>query len=390
MNLETERVLLARAAAHLAGGTTDMAERCLRVGAEQYTSAAQLEREIRVLFREQPLIAALSPDLPEPGTYVTHEAGETPLVLTRAENGVVHAFINACRHRGTRVAEGRGERKRLTCPFHAWTYDLEGRVCSRPMSCGGFDGIGDEFDRLAEVPCREVAGMIFVLLEGSDIDRKVAELAGAMRDEIGGYDIPSLGYFGSRATERRCNYKFIMDGFGESYHLKVLHKGTIAPYYEAAGLTDPLGPVVRHVGVRSSIARELAKDPAEQRFLRHGTIQYMIPPNALLSHQVDHVQFWQIYPVGRDPGRCRVELRLYWPAPIDEEGRRKAEFNLDVLWKVTTTEDFPQSDRIHANLASGAIRELVFGRNEPALIHYHKQIARAVGGEAIDDIVDTR
>src|SRR5262249_47580136 len=201
MNLETERMLLARAAAHLANRTTDMAERCLRVGAEQYTSAAQLEREIRVLFRERPLIAALSPDLPGPGTYVTHEAGETPLVLTRADDGSVHAFINACRHRGTRVADGRGSRQRLTCPFHAWTYDLEGRVCSRPMSCGGFEGIGGEFDRLAEVPCREVAGMIFVQLEGSDIDRNVAELVGAMRDEVADYDIPCLRYFGSRATE---------------------------------------------------------------------------------------------------------------------------------------------------------------------------------------------
>src|SRR6516164_1684797 len=114
MNLETQRLLLARAAAYLANRTTDMAQRCLRVGAAQYTSGAQLEREIQALFRERPLIAALSPDLPEPGTYVTHEAGETPLILTRADDGVVHAFVNACRHRGTRVAEGRGARRRLT------------------------------------------------------------------------------------------------------------------------------------------------------------------------------------------------------------------------------------------------------------------------------------
>ena len=57
------------------------------------------------------------------------------------------------------------------------------------MSCGGFEGIGDEFDRLAEVPCREVAGMVFVLLEGSDIDGKVAGLVGAIRDDVAGYDI---------------------------------------------------------------------------------------------------------------------------------------------------------------------------------------------------------
>ncbi len=386
MNLETQRILLGRAAAHVAAQTTDMAEHCLRVGAEHYTSAAQLEREVQILFRERPLIAALSPDLPEPGSFVTHDAGETPLMLVRNEKGVVRAFVNACRHRGTRIAEGRGARKRLSCPFHAWTYDLDGRVCSRPMSCGGFEGAGDEFDRLAEVPCREVAGLIFVLLEGGDIDRKIADLAGGMLDEVAGYDIASHGYFASRAIDRSCNYKFIMDGFAESYHLKVLHKATIAPYFEGIGLTDRLGPVVRNIGLRSSIEKELAKDPAERRFLRHGTTQYLIPPNALLSYQVDHVQFWQIYPSGRDPGRCRVQFHLYWPPPIDDEARRKAEFNLDLLWKVTTTEDFPQSDRIHANLASGAIRELVFGRNEPGLVWFHEEIARAVGGTAVRPI----
>ena len=229
--------------------------------------------------------------------------------------------------------------------------------------------------------------MIFVLLEGGDIDRKIGELAGAMLDEVAGYEIASHEYFASRATERSCNYKFIMDGFAESYHLKVLHKATIAPYFEGiAGLTDRLGPVVRNIGVRSSIEKELAKEPTEQRFRRHGTIQYLIPPNALLSHQVDHVQFWQFHPIARDPGRCRVEMHLYWRQPIDEEARRKAEFNLDLLWNVTTTEDFPQSDKIHANLASGAIRELVFGRNEPGLIWYHEGIARAVGGTSVRPI----
>jgi hypothetical protein len=258
------------------------------------------------------------------------------------------------------------------------------------MSCGGFDGIGEEFDKLAEIPCREVAGMIFVLLEGDGIDGRIEELAGGMREEVADYGIGKTEYFGSRRAERNCNYKFIMDGFAESYHLKVLHRTTIAPYFEGVpGLTDGMGPVVRNIGVRTTIEKELAKDPADQRFVRHGTIQYLIPPNTVLSHQVDHVQFWQFYPEAGDPGRCRVELHLYWPTPIDEEGRRKAEFNLDLLWKVTTTEDFPQSDRIHANLASGAIREVVFGRNEPALIHYHKQIVRAAGGGGISDVIET-
>jgi len=70
---------------------------------------------------------------------------------------------------------------------------------------------------------------------------------------------------------------------------------------------------------------------------------------------------------------------------MDAEAERKSQFNVDVIWKVTSEEDFPQSLAIHRNLASGAVPELVFGRNEPALIHYHKQIARAVGSDRLRD-----
>jgi phenylpropionate dioxygenase-like ring-hydroxylating dioxygenase large terminal subunit len=385
VKLETQRELLDRAAGHLAAGTTDMAPHGLRVRGEHYTSEDQLARELHALFRERPLVAALSPDLPAPGSFVTRELGGVPLLLTRAEDGLARAFVNACRHRGTRIAEGRGERKRLACPFHAWTYDLEGRVRSRPMSCGGFDGIGAEFDRLREIPCRETAGLVFVLLEGDGIEPKIDALAGAALAEIADWRIAETEYFASRGTERSCNYKFLIDGFAESYHLKVLHRATIAPYFEGVpGLTDGMGPIVRNIGVRTTIAKEFDKPVDERRFVRHGTIQYLIPPNVVVSHQVDHVQFWQIDPLG--PARCRVALHLYWPKPIDELARKKADFNLEILWNVTTTEDFPQSDAIQSNLSSGAIRELVFGRNEPALIHYHEAIAAAAGGPWIEPI----
>ena len=380
MKLETQRELLDRAREHLVARTTDLAEHCLSVRAPHYVGVEQLERELEACFRGHPLLVALSPDLPMRGSHVAHDAWEMPLLLTRAEDGVVRAFVNACRHRGARVAEGRGTRSRLTCPFHAWTYDLHGRVRARPLSCGGFDGIDQRFDSLREIPAHEVAGMIFILLDGNDICTQVDALTREVTAEVSDHDITGHEYFGARSAERRCNYKFIMDGFAEAYHIKALHKDTIAPYYHAApGLFDVRGPIGRFIGVRSGIERELEKPPGEQRFLRYGTIQYMIPPNTVVVHQVDHVQYWSVYPIGREPGRCRVELKLYWPKPLDAEARRKAEFNLDVLWNVTTTEDFPQSDAIHANLASGALEELVFGRNEPCLIHYHEQIASLTG-----------
>ena len=111
-------------------------------------------------------------------------------------------------------------------------------------------------------------------------------------------------------------------------------------------------------------------------------------PNTLLTHQVDHIQFWNVYPVD-GANRCRIELSVFWPMPMDEEAWRKARLNVDLVWDVVTGEDLPQSVAIHSNLASGAVPELIFGRNEPALIYYHQNIANAIGSDKLIPVSDS-
>jgi len=387
MQVAAQHALIERFERLREAGTTDMAAHSLRVPAAHYTDAGQAAREHVELFRRQPLLVALSPDLPAPGSYLTHEAADTSLLLVRDDDQRARAYINACRHRGARIAEGRGNRRSFSCPFHAWNFGRDGRLISRPNSCGGFDDTGDRFDALREVPCMEAGGMIFVLLEGDGIEARVQRLMGGVLEEIGGYGIANTVHFDGRGTERACNYKFIIDGFAEAYHINALHKDTIAPFYYChPALTDAFGPVVRMIGVRSSIDREFAKPPEARRLLPHGTTQYLIPPNVVLTHQVDHIQLWQVYPVKGAADQCRIAFNLYWPAPMDAEAERKSQFNVDIIWKVTSEEDFPQSLAIHQNLASGAVPEIVFGRNEPALIHYHQQIAAAIGSDALREV----
>jgi phenylpropionate dioxygenase-like ring-hydroxylating dioxygenase large terminal subunit len=355
-----------------------MAPYGLAVRAAHYVDPVQTREEMRVLFNTQPLLVGLTPDAPDVGDFFTHEAAQVSLVLVRDTDRRVRAYVNACRHRGSRIAEGRGTAGSFSCPFHAWNWNIDGSIRSRPNSCGGFDGIADEFSRLHEVACLELAGMIFVMLEGDDIETRVAALLGDALAELRNYRIDETVYFESRITERDCNYKFIMDGFTESYHIAALHKETISPYYYTRpALTDVFGSTIRMIGVRRSIDKEFDKPAAERRLLPHGTTQYLIGPNVILTHQVDHMQLWRMYPVSGRADLCRIEFSLYWPAPMDDEARRKSRFNVDVLWQVTTEEDFPQSLAIHKNLAGTALPELIFGRNEPALVYYHEAIARA-------------
>ena len=183
-------------------------------------------------------------------------------------------------------------------------------------------------------------------------------------------------------TELDCNYKFFLDGFAETYHIAPLHKNTISPfYYSHSTLVERMAGVVHLVSPRKTIDKEFEKPLAEQGLvLPYCTTEYMLAPNAMLTHQVDHIQFWRVYPVG-GANRCRIELNVFWPKPMDEEAERKGAAQCGFGVGCTTQEDFPQSVAIHRNLASGAVPDLVFGCNEPALIYYHQNIANAIGSD---------
>ena len=382
MNLQTQQQLLARAQALKAAGSTDMAPHALRIAAAHYTDAALLQEELQQHFRLRPLLLALTPDIPAPGSFLARDVIGWPLLLVRGDDGVARTFVNACRHRGARVAGGRGQARSFSCPFHAWNYGSGGHLIARSNSHGGFDAMCAADSNLQALPTRERGGMIFVQLGGEDIDAGLAVLIGPAVDEIASYDIGAQVYFDTRQIVRDCNYKLVVDTFTEAYHIAALHKDSIRPFYfSSPALTDALGAVTRMIGVRSSIEKEWLKPAAEQRLLRHGTTQYILPPNTVLTHQIDHIQLWQVFPVAGDPGRCEVNFHLYWPrssasdaAELGEEDKRKAAFNVDVIWKVTNEEDFPQCEHAHAALASGALPAVVFGRNEPGGVYYHQQM----------------
>ena len=389
MDAQKQSEMLERLRTHLSNKTTDLSAYALQVPAEHYVDEAQLAQEVDALFKRRPLLVALTPHIPNKGDYLTHEVIDTSLLLVRDNSGVARAYINACRHRGARLAEGKGTKTSFSCPFHAWHWDLDGRIIARPNSHGGFAQADARYDHLLEVPCFETAGLIFVLLKGDDIEDKVNELMGSSLSDIANFDIANTHYIDSRVTELDCNYKFFLDGFAETYHIAPLHKNTISPfYYSGSTLVDRMAGVVHLVSPRKTIDKEFAKPPAEQgSVLPYCTTEYLLAPNTMLTHQVDHIQFWRAYPVD-GANRCRIELNVFWPKPMDEEAERKARLNVDLVWDVTTQEDFPQSVAIHRNLVGGDVPDLVFGRNEPALIYYHQNIAKAIGSDRLIPITD--
>lgn len=112
-----ERSIARRLVAHLRGGTTDMVDDVYEVPTSNYTSAERHRAELDALFLGEPIVLCLSGAVPDPGSFLTVDLCDTPLIVTRDADGIVHSYANVCRHRGVRLVDGVGSTRRFTCPF---------------------------------------------------------------------------------------------------------------------------------------------------------------------------------------------------------------------------------------------------------------------------------
>ena len=343
--------------------------------ARAYTSPERFAAELDVLFCRRPLLVALTCELAEAGSYVTLAAGEVPLVVVRQPDGSARGFVNICRHRGSPLllaAGGHGLRS-IRCPYHAWTYGLDGRLRAFPGAEPGFDDIDKATHGLIEVPVAEGHGLVFAVADPAAGAFTVDGALHGAEAEIADFDVARYTHVDSREREWAANWKLVMDTFTEPYHIPWLHKDSIAPYYLFdRWIHDAYGPHQRFIGCRTSVLEEVAKpDEDDWDLLPHATVQYLLVPNAVLTHQLDHLELWRFVPLA--PDRTLVRTSVY--APPDAT-RPPSYFvkNLDVLLGVTDVEDFPMQERVQRNLASDAVPDVVYGKMEPALAAYHRAV----------------
>ena len=374
-----EYSLVRRLLKHIEDRTTDLADDVMELSTDVY-SRERYEREAQVLFRDQPLVFCLSGALPQPGAYLTIELMGTPLLLTRDANGRPHAFLNACRHRGVRVADGGGTAKRFTCPFHAWTYGLDGALVSVAIK-DAFGPVCHEERGLIELPVAEGYGVVIGRLEPEgeplDIDEYLGpELAG----ELAMFDFATWQPHGEPHVHKvAANWKVALDTFRENYHFNFLHKKTLATYAHGGVLTfDALGPHLRNCSALRSID-ELAELPESQWQdpAQHISVQYALFPNTNITFDARHIELWQIVPTG--PDSCEVLHTAYLRTDLTDEERAKAvEMAPWICKEVVDGEDFWVAGRTEPGLRVGLLGSVLFGRNEPAPQHLHRGFDEAL------------
>lgn len=346
--------------------------------AAAYTDPERFADEMRLLFRPGPVLVGLSSEIAEPGSYRAVTVDGIPLVVVRLDDGSLRAHVNACRHRGAPLVEPSSDGTGLpafSCPYHAWTYELDGGLRARPMSAGAFDDVAVDCSLHAR-PVAEAYGLVFVRPDG-DAPVDVDEVLCGMEDDLGAFGLDGYVHVQSRVNTWDMNWKLFFDTFAEAYHIRTLHRDSLAPWFNSDTIVfEAYGRNALAIGLRKDVLDETAKPVDEWSLLPYGTIQYFLLPNALVVHQLDHLEVWRVEPL--DVGTTRTTTSVFAPCEPSVAERDHVVKNLDLLLAVTGTEDFPLMAQIQANLGSGALPEVIYGRNEPPLIHFHRQVDAAL------------
>jgi len=346
-------------------------------------SRAHHDREVEVLFRDQPLVFCLSGALPGPETFRTVDVCGTPILLTRDGQGRVRALANACRHRGVRVADGAGKAKRFTCPFHAWTYDIEGRLEAVPTA-DAFEGMCRERKGLVELPVAEGYGLIVGRLRPGSVVDIEDYLGPGLTDELAMLGFADWEPYGEPHVHQvNANWKVTLDTFRENYHFNFLHRKTLAKYAYGGVLTfDPFGPHLRNCSALRSIDELRGRPEAEWGDVsQHFSYQYSLFPNTVLTFDSRHGELWQILPVAADASEV-VHTAYLRPDLSDEERAKVVDMAPWICEKVVDGEDFWVAGRTEPGVRTGLLDTVVFGRNEPAPQHLHRGFAAALEAAA--------
>ncbi|HVN02406.1 MAG TPA: aromatic ring-hydroxylating dioxygenase subunit alpha [Caulobacteraceae bacterium] len=382
---ETRLGLGRRIVEHIRNGSSDLAEGPMRNDASVYTDPVRHAAERRRLFRETPLVACLSNDIREPGSFRTFDETGVPILIVRGRDGQVRAFLNVCTHRGARlVREPEGRARLFTCWFHGWSYAEDGRLAATPEAERFCDALGER-SHLIPVPAAERFGLVFVkpTPESSmDIDAHLGDFA------------PQLELLQLDRAERvksgvlpvKANWKYALDTYGEGYHFAALHKQTLAPFFRNdITIYDRFGPHHRVLFVSRDMEAWLDKQE-EAWGVDHllGGVHYLFPNTILFAGSVSpgkgYYTTFRHFP-GENPGETVTYKTIYAPKGVhSDEYRAEVEAAYDATAHVVETEDYvvaAEGWRNLAHLPPG--RTVVYGRQELALQNQHRAIAEAIG-----------
>ena len=339
--------------------------------------------EMARLIRPSWQIVCHASDLAEPGQWRTLELlGESVLVI-RGGDGAVRAFANVCRHRGSRLVDGdEGCSRRLTCPYHAWSYGDDGRLIGVPRRA---DYPGLDFGRHALFPIELETwrGFVFVRLEGGG--PSVAEMMAPFEAEIAPYRFEALEALG-RITHRprAVNWKNVADNYSDGLHISVAHPGLTRLFgghyrIEAGEHVDRMsGELVDRPSSNPSERAYQALLPVAGHLpeaRQRSWLYFKLWPNVAFDIYPDQVDFMHFVPVGPTTTMIR---EISYAIPDDRREMKAARY---LNWRINrrvNAEDTALIARVQKGMESAYYRPGPLGESEVCLRSFARKLRRII------------
>jgi phenylpropionate dioxygenase-like ring-hydroxylating dioxygenase large terminal subunit len=354
------------------------------VPVSRYTDPRFYDLEMRHFWPSTWLHAGHISEIPEPGSYKLFEQLGQSIIISRGADGAVQAFHNVCRHRASAIlTEPQGKVRRFVCPYHSWSYALDGSLLAVPEE-RDFACLDKSKRGLVPVRSGTMRGMIFINLDGKA--PPIEEYFAATDRELGDFPIEDMVVRRVIAVEMDCNWKAALDNFLEMYHVNTVHAKSIAPYLNTASFLVSLYThgharfATRKRGANTIFEVDRAAHDGPSALFKEHTIALPMFPNSFMA--IDPVGFgWQTWwPLGQRKSVMIFSL-MGW------KGEEDPAFLETMVSQVNTiaNEDVRLFGDLQRSLDSGVMSSILMGYQERALYWYQEEIDRAIGAGNIPE-----
>lgn len=329
---------------------------------EAYTSASIADVETRAIFRKQWIGIGRADRVKAPGDFTTIDIAGIPVIVVRDSDGTLRAHANTCRHRGALLKQGDGNCKRLVCPFHAWTYALDGTLIGAPSMEKAPDFTKADYP-LVSFRAAERDGFAFICMdeETPDIDTWIGDFSSIHQP----WNLDNHVSTYRTEFEVACNWKTFLEVFNEYYHLPYVHPDSIDSVYKAPDPVDDVtGNYTTQFGetegtgglLESQQASALPINPSLEGRNRHGTRYTWVYPNMTFAASTEGTWIYETLPIA--PDRCRVGMTVAFPRETTEtEGFDEKSAIYVSRMHAAVDEDIPMLEQQQIGLTSPFARQ---------------------------------
>ncbi len=371
---EDLRTFCARLLARVQSNTTDTGD-AHQVPVAHFIEPQHLAAERECLFMQTPQVIGFSGELSTPNSYKTVTVLGKPVLLTRDGNGQLHAFLNACQHRGALLVDGWGINDRFSCPFHGWTYANNGQLIGRRDEQAFTDVRPVEHASLTRLPVSDRAGLLVVGMDPNMAQQRVDSFLETIDDALQAFDFSTMKTLDSRRYTVKANWKLVVNLSNEGYHFQSLHRDSLAPMMSHHGVVDYYGEHTRWAFALHDIGK--LTDLPEHNWPDHfpGAINHTLFPGTVLVAVAGGAQLIRAEP-GSLPGEAVVHYSgVYVGAENSEEDAARREQAMQSFRfgeTIFADEDLQAAELCQRGLESGALTSLVAGSNEPLVGYWHR------------------